>query len=143
MPENLSSRLPSALRVSRYYSEAAELAESVAAARAKGEQIKRPELIEEIRAFEAQVYQLVGNADSSSSDYFKEAYQQLIQQTIEEYQSLKSRLLKAGAEGLIAVRPLVDELDVLSNVRRIGEQIEKGTRYLAELTGSPSAQEKG
>jgi phosphate:Na+ symporter len=134
MPEELSNRVPNALRVSRYYSEAAELAESVAAARAQGDRIEHQELIEDIKAFETRVDHLLNVADSRSEDYSLGESGLQLSQILTDYQALKSRLLKAGADGLIQVRPMVDELDTLSNVRRIGEQIEKGARYLFELT---------
>jgi phosphate:Na+ symporter len=142
MSEDVSILLPNALRVSRYYSEAAELAENVAGARISGFRIERPELMKDIMAFEARVDQMVRNADPRLAEYSPEVYQRLLQQILEEYQTLKSNLLKAGAEGLVPVRSLVDELDMLSNIRRIGEQIEKGSRYLAELVGHPYAPEK-
>ena len=51
----------------------------------------------------------------------------------ETYQKLKSSMLTAGTEGRIPVRQMVDYLDMLSNIRRIAEQVEKGVRYLASL----------
>ncbi|MDZ7699975.1 MAG: Na/Pi symporter [Deltaproteobacteria bacterium] len=139
MPEAVSNLLPNTLRVSRYYSEAAELAQNVTAARARTGGITTPELIDAIRAFEVQVVGLVDRADSRMPGYSDTACQELIQQIKDEYQVLKAKLLKAGADGSLQVRPLVDELDRLSNVRQIGEQIEKGARYLAALAGATSA----
>ncbi|MFP4086905.1 MAG: hypothetical protein ACLFUL_08935 [Desulfobacteraceae bacterium] len=126
MPEAVSNLLPNTLRVSRYYSEAAELAQNVTAIRARAGGITTPEFIDAIRAFEVQVVGLVDWADSRMPGYSDTVYQELIQQIKDEYQVLKARLLKAGAEGRLQVRLLVDELDRLSNVRQIGEQIEKG-----------------
>jgi len=142
VPEEVSNRLPNALRVSRYYSEAAELAENVAGARANGKRIETPELMEDIKTFETRVDQLVGVADSRASDYSETECRDLMEQILTAYQSLKAKLLKAGAEGLVQVRSLVDELDTLSNIRQIGEQIEKGSRYLAALTKQGPAEDR-
>ena len=49
------------------------------------------------------------------------------------YQSLKNRLLRTGTEGRIPVRRMVEELDTLSNIRRLAEQADKAARYLQSL----------
>ncbi len=143
MPRDLSGLLSDALRVSRYYTEAAELAENVTAARVKNGRIDSPELEQAIESFESLVDQLAEMADSGSSEYDPVQGQHLVQQVLEDYQTLKSRLLQAGADGLLPVRLLVNELDTLSNIRRIAEQLEKGSRYLAYLRkrSSPVAED--
>ena len=98
--------------------------------------------MEDIKTFETRVDQLVGVADSRASDYSETECRDLMEQILTAYQSLKAKLLKAGAEGLVQVRSLVDELDTLSNIRQIGEQIEKGSRYLAALTKQGPAEDR-
>jgi phosphate:Na+ symporter len=133
MPAELSALLPNALRISRYYSETAELALEVARARGSGNRIHAPELASVISHFEENLLHLVECADAHSDNYTARACKLQLQELQEEYQILKSRLLRAGSEGEVAVKQLVDELDLLSNIKRIGEQIEKGARYLADL----------
>ena len=133
MPGDLSGLLSDALRVSRYYSEAAELAESVTAARDTYGRIEAPELEQTIQSFEGLVDELAAMADSGSDAYAPAQGRRLAQQVQEDYQELKSRLLQAGADGQLPVRSLVNELDTLSSIRRIAEQLEKGSRYLAYL----------
>jgi len=134
MPEQLSNLVPNALRVARYYSEAAELAERVAGARVGGDPIETPELVGAIKSFEGRVKQLLKATDSRAAGYSAVACGTLLSEILKEYQALKSGLLKAGADGLVKVGRLVAELDMLSDIRRIGEQVEKGSRYLADLT---------
>jgi len=78
---------------------------------------------------------LLKATDSRAAGYSAVACGTLLSEILKEYQALKSGLLKAGADGLVKVGRLVAELDMLSDIRRIGEQVEKGSRYLADLTG--------
>ncbi|MHB1016044.1 MAG: hypothetical protein ACYC2W_12310, partial [Desulfurivibrionaceae bacterium] len=55
-------------------------------------------------------------------------------QTEEMYHHLKSSLLKAGTKNLLPVGLMVSLIDLMSDVRRIADQIEKGALYLTTLT---------
>jgi hypothetical protein len=50
------------------------------------------------------------------------------------YHHLKSSLLKAGTKNLLPVGLMVSLIDLMSDVRRIADQIEKGALYLTTLT---------
>ena len=53
---------------------------------------------------------------------------------IDEYHDLKAQLLREGTQGLIPVRQMVLLQELISYIRRIAEQAEKGARYLSGLT---------
>ncbi|MCF8127450.1 MAG: Na/Pi cotransporter family protein [Deltaproteobacteria bacterium] len=133
MPESLSKLLPIAMRVSRHYSETAELAENISSAIPKEAAIKVPELNEEIKAFCDKVNGLVAISDVQAPGFSSEAGRESIKEVMLSYQSLKDRLLEAGGKGSLSARTLVDELDLLSNIRRMGEEVEEGARYLSDL----------
>ena len=60
------------------------------------------------------------------------------------YHHLKSSLLKAGTKNLLPVGLMVSLIDLMSDVRRIADQIEKGGRYLTTLTrATPEEDEAG
>jgi phosphate:Na+ symporter len=144
LPEFLESALPTALRVSRHYSEVAELAQGVAARR---EALEAPELESAsagIAAFRERILELVDRAAVERADYDAEAGAALLERVEGDYQALKAALLHAGASGRIPVRALVDALDVLSDLHRLAKQIERAARFLERLgeagRGEPGAE---
>ncbi len=56
------------------------------------------------------------------------------QRLIRPVEILQSGELRAGTEGHVGVRDLVDHLDTLSNIRRLAEQADKAARYLTILS---------
>ena len=133
LPQELDVVLPNALRVSRYFSEMAELAEMVEAGQLKISPLEDESLAEKISHFKGQVVKLLKLADMEQNGLeVKECTLQL-QKVEDEYQQLKTSLLRAGSEGRLSVRLMVDHLDILSNIRRMAQQSEKSIRYLATL----------
>lgn len=133
MPEALSKLLPIAMRVSRNYTESAELAENVSQAVSRLEAIKGGELAEEIDAFHTKLNELVNMSNALAQDFSYEAGRRVMAEVLEIYGTLKNHLLTAGGEGALSVRSLVDTLDLISNLRRMGEEVEEGARYLSDL----------
>jgi phosphate:Na+ symporter len=133
LPPELSEVLPNALRVSRYYSEMAELAVAVAKAQSACPTIEQAELAAEINHFRGMVVKLLDTANTEAEGYSFETCAKQLEALEKEYQRLKSGLLRAGTEGQLSVRIMVDRLDTLSNIRRIAQQSEKGARYLTSL----------
>ncbi|KIH75647.1 phosphate:Na+ symporter [Geoalkalibacter ferrihydriticus] len=130
LPPLLADVLPDALRVSRYHNEMAELAVLIGQAQQRLGDLGQGELGAEIGAFKGRVVGLLTAFDHRPDEGLEADAMRELQ---EAYQGLKSRLLRAGAEGRVAVRRLVEELDNLSNIRRLAEQADKAARYLRNL----------
>jgi phosphate:Na+ symporter len=135
LPAELDEVLPNALRVSRYYSEMAELARRIAAAQTTMEAIEAGETATAISHFRATVVKLLDGADAASAEFSRQGCAEQLTQLEEEYQRLKSQLLRSGAAGELPIRRVVAQLDVCSDMRRLAEQAEKGGRYLDGLQG--------
>jgi phosphate:Na+ symporter len=127
----LADALPNALRVSRYYSEMAELTRLVAKAHHTIQPIEDKELATDVYSFKLLVVQLLDSADTRKKNFSVDRVSFRLNEIQKNYQRLKSKILRAGAEGIIPVRPMVDQLDLLSNVRRIAEQAGKGAGYFS------------
>lgn len=132
IPRDLDALLPTALRVSRYYSEVAELAVMVDAGRVPLA-LKSPALEQEIAHFLDRVRVLVRDAGVEHEAYGTEAIAEQLGGVEADYAQLKSQLLEAGSQALLPVRELVEVLDWLSNVRRLAQQIERAARFLASM----------
>jgi phosphate:Na+ symporter len=133
LPVELDGVLPAALRVSRYYSEVAELATLVAAQRRGQMPLSVEKITSEIGLFTAGVSALLVAADVGLAAYTPESCATRLAALEKEYASLKSSLLQAGTREEVPVRRMVEELDTLSNVRRMAQQIERGARHLADM----------
>ncbi len=133
LPVELDEALPNALRVSRYYAEVAELAEAIAIARLAEELRAPPELAAEVARFRAATAEFLASAGIDVEGYSPASCADALSGIEKHYQALKSDLLQAGARGQLPVREVVAQLDQLSNVRRLAQQVERGARYLSGL----------
>ena len=130
LPPALDELMPTALRVLRYYSEAAELAGSIAAGRAV---LDSPVLDARARTFVEEVREFIAVTGVDDETYSAEAGEAAIAGIVSGYQILKAELLETGSHTRVSVEDVVQLLDWLSDVRRCAEQIEKGTRHLTAL----------
>ncbi len=133
LPPQLDDQLPNAMRVSRYYTEIAELVKATTKSQLKGTPISHPVLSEQIANFKGSVAKLLEKADALDEEYSSDDCSERMEAINEEYQELKAVLLRAGTVGEIGVRQMVNRLEMLSDIRRIAEQAEKGARFLSNL----------
>jgi len=142
-PGELGAALPNALQVGRYYAEAASLAQRIAEADEAGEPLES-ELAWAMRDFEAAVLSALSLAAVDTEGTTPEAAARGLVDVQTRYQRLKDLFLRAGAEGRIAVGPLVSHLERASDVRRLAEQAEHGSQHLWELgsvvAGEPASE---
>ncbi len=133
LSEEIALHLPTAFRVSRYYTEAAELSSMVVSGRADQGPLKSATLSESVEAFVAEARTIVERAGVDLDEYSAGNMAGELADLQQRYQELKATLLKAGSDGTVPVHDLVTLLDWLSNVRRVAEQIERGARFLASI----------
>lgn len=133
LPAHVNEVLPAALRVSRYYTETAQLAQAVALSRRQREPLTDLALRQRAAAFRAEVARVIALADVESTTYSAEEAGRELALLQQRYQEVKSAFLRAGSEGRVPVRPMVEVLDALSDMRRMAEQMVKGARYLGDL----------
>jgi len=140
LPTELAAALPNAIRVGRYYSAACHLAEHIAAQQQR-HSLTDTELAEDISHFKSNVVQLINDANSDIEEYSSEACSMALIKLQNDYQSLKTKLLRAGTEGQIKTTEVVVQLEIMSQLRRLAEQIEKGARYLASFQACTPAEQ--
>jgi len=133
LPAELDEVLPNALRVSRYYTEMAELARRIASAQSVLETIELSELAAVVAHFKAGVVNLLDAADVLDAEFSVQQISAQLAELEDEYQRLKSQLLRSGTAGELPVRRIVAQLDLCSDMRRLAEQAEKGALYLDGL----------
>ncbi len=134
LPEELDHVLPNALRVTSYYREIADVSLRVAQMQQQSRPVEDAALAQEIGGYKQQVVKLLEMSDVARKDYEPKECAALFKETEEMYHHLKSSLLKAGTKNLLPVGLMVSLIDLMSDVRRIADQIEKGARYLTTLT---------
>ncbi|MCX5875473.1 MAG: Na/Pi symporter [Deltaproteobacteria bacterium] len=141
LPEELDHVLPNALRVTSYYREIADVSLRVAQMQQHSRPVEDTALAQEIGEYKQQVVKLLEMSDVARKDYMPEECAALFKETEEMYRHLKSSLLKAGTKNLLPVGLMVSLIDLMSDVRRIADQIEKGARYLTTLTKATPEEE--
>ncbi|MBU1405102.1 MAG: Na/Pi symporter [Proteobacteria bacterium] len=134
LPEKLDHVLPNALRVTSYYREVADVSLRIAQMQQQSRLLANTALAQEIGLYKQHVVKLLDLTDVAREEYAPEECAALFKETEEMYHHLKSSLLKAGTKSLLPVGLMVSLIDLMSDVRRIADQIEKGARYLTTLT---------
>lgn len=135
LPTAVDRHLPNCLRVAGYYRAVAEI--SLDVANYKGREHVLPEnqeLRENVLNFLKDTVVLLGRSDQSLDDYDSAACQTYaFELKHTKYNDLKLKLLLAASRGEMKVRGAVHLMEILAKIRRLGEQAEKGARYLAEI----------
>lgn len=134
LPAELDDLLPNGLRVAGYYAAIAELAIMAADMQGELQQLEDEEDAAAMAHFKGSVVKLLDCADVEEEGYSIDSCKEQLQLLIDEYHDLKAQLLREGTRGLIPVRQMVLLQELISYIRRIAEQAEKGARYLSGLT---------
>ncbi len=108
----------------------AQLAETIAAQSQHQHKITYVLLAEEINHFKHSVVQLLEMADSALENYNSETCTTALAEIESHYQQLKAALLRDGTAEKISIKEMVMQLELMSHIRRLAEQAEKGARYL-------------
>jgi len=133
LPAGIVENLPIALRVSRYYMEAATVALNMAEEEEDLPYIDDPLLQEAVGQFRGECVALLAIADPLSESFSAEGARESLAMLEEHYEKLKAQMLHAGAEERIRLKFMVAQLDIYSGARRAMEQMVKGAGYLRGL----------
>jgi len=133
LPVEIVENLPIALRVSRYYSEAANVALNMAVEQEALPYIEDPLLQEVLGQFRSECVALLAISDPLSESFSAEGAQEALATLEEHYAKLKAELLHAGAQERIRLKFMVAQLDIYSGARRAMEQVVKAAGYLRGL----------
>jgi phosphate:Na+ symporter len=121
-----AQRLPDILRIARYYETLAELALEAAAASRETAAPALPASGD----FSARVLALLPFVDPEKANGEHEHADSALQEMEEGYQTLKSALLAAGAQGRLPVTEMDASLRAASATRRAAQQAAKAARLL-------------
>lgn len=134
LPSDLAEVLPNGMRVSRYYMAVAQLAETIANLSKHHHDIAYAPLADAISRFRHSVVQLLEIANPASASYSKETNAAALADIESRYQELKATLLRDGTAAHISIQEMVAQLELMSHIRRLAEQAEKGGRYLRDFS---------
>ena len=130
---DIAEILPNGLRISGYYNNVMEMVEEIAQQLQQYREIQDPNLSQELNDFHSDVVSMIDLVDTTSEDYDHEKCLAKINELEVEYQTLKKHLLRAGTTDSISAPAMVHELEMLSHMHRLVQQLEKGARYLSEF----------
>jgi phosphate:Na+ symporter len=133
IPPSIAEGFPLAMRISRYYADIAEHVEAIARLEADLPAPRDPEISEALTEFRRETSNVLGLSDPDDEDFSMKRLKHAIGDFADDYQALKSLLLRAGADERIPVRQMVSRLDELSHVRRVVDQAYKAARYTRKL----------
>lgn len=133
LPADFDQSLPDALRVARYYTAAAELADDIASAQELAGYLGDEALNSEMVYFRSDAVQLLDAAEPARDGYDVAATERMLAALDDAYHSLKAHLLRAGAQARINSEQMVQQLEIYSRIRRMLQQVVKGGVYLHGL----------
>lgn len=132
--EDISETLPTALRINRYYAEIARLAQNLDGPHQIISSVTDESLRRELYEFEVKVIKLIDLCDISVEEDRNGFEGHLAMQKLEhEYQSIKQAILDATLDNRIKANEYSALLDTTSHIRRLAQQVEKGSRHWALL----------
>lgn len=143
LPETLDHVLPNALRVTSYYREIADVSLRIAGLQQQRRNMENSELADEISAYKKNVVKLLELANVEREGYSEEECAAFFSETEEMYKHLKSSLLKAATKNILPVSQMVFQIDLMSDIRRLADQVEKAAHYLNTLTTAAPETEVG
>lgn len=133
LPAEFDQSLPDALRVARYYTAVAEVADDTAKAQELAAYVGDEALNSEMAYFRSDAVKLLEAADPARDEYDVAAVERMLTALDDSYHSLKAHLLRAGTEARIGSEQMVQQLEIYSRLRRLLQQAVKGANYLYAL----------
>jgi phosphate:Na+ symporter len=133
--EKISNKLPIILRVSQYYDAISELALMINSSKKQLSTTINPDIQDQINEFYKQSIHLLKQAEIEQENNNNEGITIETELSLFEikYQSLKSLLLRRGAEGTISIAKMDKIMNSISQIRRINQQAVKALTHFASL----------
>ncbi|WP_299178264.1 Na/Pi cotransporter family protein [uncultured Neptuniibacter sp.] len=131
----ISSILPSAMRITRYYSEIARLSAILPKYYEIIDLQSDRSLHELIHDYQSKTIELIDSCEISQDSYISGHESRLqIKQLEKQYQQLKNHVMQSSIEGHLKPKDSIELLDALSHIHRLAEQVEKAARYWSSIT---------
>lgn len=135
LTEEISIILPTAMRITRYYSEIARLSALMPNYYEFFDLVSDRSLKELIHEFQQQIIELIDSSEIHSSyDLSAIESRKLLKQLEKQYQHIKSQVMESTINGQIKPKDSIMLLDALSHIHRLAEQVEKAGRYWSGIT---------
>jgi phosphate:Na+ symporter len=135
LTEEISTILPTAMRITRYYSEIARLSALMPNYYEFFDLVSDRSLKELIHEFQQQIIELIDSSEIHSSyDLSGIESRKLLKQLEKQYQHIKSQVMESTINGQIKPKDSIMLLDALSHIHRLAEQVEKAGRYWSGIT---------
>lgn len=135
LTEEISIILPSAMRITRYYSEVARLSALLPGYYELFESLPSESLRKPIHEYQKETVKLIDSCIVSDDvDQSNEEGRQLMKSLEKRYQRLKTTILDSTVENQIKPDESIRLLDALSHIHRLAEQVEKASRYWSSIT---------
>ncbi|MGB0204462.1 MAG: Na/Pi cotransporter family protein [Neptuniibacter sp.] len=135
LTEEISTILPTAMRITRYYSEIARLSALMPNYYEFFDLVSDRSLKELIHEFQQQIIELIDSCEIHSSyDLSGIESRKLLKQLEKQYQHIKSQVMESTINGQIKPKDSIMLLDALSHIHRLAEQVEKAGRYWSGIT---------
>ncbi|WP_067984725.1 Na/Pi cotransporter family protein [Neptuniibacter pectenicola] len=131
----ISEILPSAMRITRYYSEIARLSALIPQYYEYIEQLSDRSIREQVHSYQHSTIELIDSckiADNSCISGIDS--RKLIKRLEHKYQTIKSLILESSIKGTLNPQDSILLLDALSHIHRLSEQVEKAARFWSSLT---------
>jgi len=133
LTEDVSEKLPILLRVTQYYDAIAELATMINSAKKRVLTSLNPVIQNQINEFYKHSVHLLRDAEIGKEKSLSKQIKAQLDSLEIEYQSLKSLLLRRGAEGVLSIAKMDKTMASISQIRRINQQAAKALIHFESL----------
>ena len=133
LTEEISEKLPILLRVTQYYGAISELAVLITQAKKQVATSLNPAIQQQVNAFYTKSAHLLKQAEIGHPPHSSEEAQKTLSSLESDYQSLKSLLLRRGAEGTLSIAKMDKTMTSISQIRRINQQAIKALKHYETL----------
>tara|TARA_R110002153_G_scaffold117769_1_gene261906 strand:+ start:44770 stop:46413 length:1644 start_codon:yes stop_codon:yes gene_type:complete len=134
LTQDVADALPSILRISQYYDAISELAVTINTDKKQVKTAINTSIQEQINIFYKHSVSLLNHASIGQKNTFGDALEKELDSIESEYQSLKSLLLRRGAEGKLSIAKMDKTMNSISQIRRILQQAVKAFLHFETLT---------
>ncbi len=133
LSEDVANALPSIIRISQYYDAISELAVIINTDKKKVETAINPSIQDQINMFYKHSVVLLNHANIGQKTDQQDMLKNELNTLESEYQSLKSLLLRRGAEGKLSIAKMDKTMATISQIRRLLQQSVKAFIHFETL----------